>query len=382
MGRAATAACTLLALACSVDDPALVDPTVDVSMREAEVADTTGSRTWNAPPQAHPRQPGRIMLDSGHELVVDLDTLFYDPDGDPLTYSLASYDTREAYRAAYWPTGGIRFDGSVFRFTPSSDQLALIWVTVSDGTHDVWFLLRPVQVGCPGRSMVPSHTAQTGKISIYRAENAPKFDNCTRLMMSGAAAFLDAVIADDEYRVFVQLETLPDTTRLPIAATGTQDARNPVTKTVTGRLAVPSRFAEFNEPLAAYNILRHELIHVLGLGDSRAWIDLLDLSDDGDPRFMGERARDVFHQHDHENLWDARERGVPVAPRDPTLAVHGAFSHWRSQAVAGDAMSYCSLFTVGIEPVTPLTLAALSDLGWTVDFTMAEDGLRIGKWNC
>ncbi len=107
----------------------------------------------------------------------------------------------------------------------------------------------------------------------------------------------------------------------------------------------------------SYDIWRiglHEIGHVLGIGTT--WDRMIrDLN--GDTHFAGPQAIAAFDQAGGSDYQGAK---VPTG-------LQYNRSHWRAGVMSGDLM------TSGISSVlSAITLGALSDLGYTVDFSMAD----------
>ena len=105
------------------------------------------------------------------------------------------------------------------------------------------------------------------------------------------------------------------------------------------------------------DVISHELGHVLGIGGGQQWGLLLSGTDGPDPHFSGAQAVSAFNSVGG-NTYTLGEK-VPVE----------VGSHWR-QSVFGN-----ELMTSGISSNNPLsivTVAALADQGYQVDFSQAE----------
>ena len=99
-----------------------------------------------------------------------------------------------------------------------------------------------------------------------------------------------------------------------------------------------------------YNTVRHEIGHVLGIGASGQWVDLIT-----DHQFRGENAVAAYASYGGEGA------GVPLADRDR--------SHWNELLLSNELMTPNG----GSDSVVSrITLGALADLGWVVDMTVAE----------
>ena len=119
----------------------------------------------------------------------------------------------------------------------------------------------------------------------------------------------------------------------------------------------PSRF---------YNVARHEIGHVLGIGAGEIWDSLLrDKRQSHGPvtdvHFAGATARDVFTD------LAPTYTGAVVPVQNQQNFGEILSSHWRQGVLAGDLMS-----PHGGNAISMVTLAALSDMGWIVNLEAAE----------
>ena len=102
----------------------------------------------------------------------------------------------------------------------------------------------------------------------------------------------------------------------------------------------------------------HEIGHVLGIGTT--WASML-RSLNGDTHFAGPQAIAAFDQAGGSDYQGAK---VPVERHsDPSFDK----VHWRGSVVSAELMSSSFYFLL-----SAITLGALSDLGYTVDFSMAD----------
>ncbi|MEM9216665.1 MAG: leishmanolysin-related zinc metalloendopeptidase [Cyanobacteria bacterium P01_F01_bin.150] len=110
------------------------------------------------------------------------------------------------------------------------------------------------------------------------------------------------------------------------------------------------------------DVIVHEMGHVLGIGTIWDNLDLLDVSNPGDPRFTG-----VLATAEYNKLFDVNESSVPVeAEGGPGTAL----SHWRESVFDNELMT--GYLNVGINPLSRITVASLADLGYTVDMAAAD----------
>ena len=128
--------------------------------------------------------------------------------------------------------------------------------------------------------------------------------------------------------------------------------------------------------LALDRVILHETLHILGIGGFWRRSGYLRL-DVARPEFTGPRATAAFARLYPRRAAAARKRGVHGVP------VEDDGAHWRSSAYAVDG--YDATYTVPDDIMTPggnraqhnllteITLGALEDLGYTVDYRQTRD---------
>lgn len=266
----------LIVMGC-VSDPALVDPTVDTEVREAEVADTTASLTFTPVPCAVPH-------------------------------------------------GGL------------------------ERTHAITLEYRD------------------GADRILGA--------CRRAVVEASLAWFEALLAENEYEVQVWMDVVdfvealgPEYEWAIAVGGGWTHEHSRSARDRGGRIRFNSRLV-FVYADYFHSVFRHEMLHVLGIGASPEWHEHIVDHGGSDFAFTGERASAVFREHDTGSVYV--RGGVPASNQ---ASVAGGGTHWRWHYVDGDIMSTGG----GAIHATALTLAALEDIGWTVDHSLAENGLVIGN---
>jgi hypothetical protein len=126
----------------------------------------------------------------------------------------------------------------------------------------------------------------------------------------------------------------------------------------------------------------HEMAHVLGFGLSGRWHDLLgdsaisyalanpDSTTLPDTHFTGEKAIDAF-----DELLDGTTYGgkkVPVENDTGRYGRGGLDGHWREAMFGSELLTSTFSTSDAAQPLSKVTIAALEDLGYSVDYTQAE----------
>jgi hypothetical protein len=126
----------------------------------------------------------------------------------------------------------------------------------------------------------------------------------------------------------------------------------------------------------------HEMAHVLGFGTTYQWIDLLEdsavayaLANPGsttlpDTHFTGTEAIDAFDEILNGASYDGKK--VPVENNTQRYGSGSLDAHWREAVFATEIMTPTISSAADSEPLSKVTIAALADLGYSVDYTQAE----------
>lgn len=113
-----------------------------------------------------------------------------------------------------------------------------------------------------------------------------------------------------------------------------------------------------------YPALLHQMAHVLGFGIlwSSAYLNIV--ADEGgyDPLFTGPHATEVYSE-----LTRFDQPGIPV---ENTGGRGNRDFHWRERIFGHELMT--GHMDIGPNPLSRLTLAALEDMGYSVDYDAAE----------
>lgn len=313
----------------------------------------------------------------GETVQLDLDEYMEDADADSLIYAVDALNGQPLLRVA-----DVSFNGSVMSLTGIAEGNASFSISVNDGWADFGWGLGPVQVGCPGLEEVAGYG--TGRIVVTEGDAPVRLSECDSHMLDAALAYWERVLAADHRGVVVTLRD-PGDNWLSSAwgsGSGPTDAPN-------GAFAVGRELGLLTSPAQYYDIIRHELAHVLGIGSGLKWWNLLrnrftgDYANPPDTYFAGELAYQAFVEMGGKDFYQSE--GVPVANGSPSNVQ--ANTHWRSEIIDNDVMVSCddvaAHYTEGnecgeIAPVSTITLGALADMGWIVDMNMAEPGTRTG----
>ncbi len=120
--------------------------------------------------------------------------------------------------------------------------------------------------------------------------------------------------------------------------------------------------ADLNDP-GLYNIVTHELIHVLGFGTLWEENNLVKLYEPDSPYFSGKKAIKAYSQ-----LSGKRQKFVPLEKSGGSGTMG---SHWRESIFNNELMTgYYN--TDQINPLSKLTLAAFEDMGFEVNYSNAD----------
>ena len=324
------------------------------------VAPTPGNRP--------PRRVGRIVdrgLYEGDEISFDISGYFTDPDGDQLTFAAASSNPGVAAAAV---------SGSELTLNAVSAGVANVAVSATDPgdlSATQLFAVRVRQRGVAGDF----------DISLHFTDAVPAAHRPT---LEDAASWWQSVLSDTEWPdvavngttecrdVDVPLETVDDLVILvdlvemdgelgTAARAGVcvkrdeADAFAPVLGYVRIDKADIDVLAQYDD---LWEVMVHEITHVLGFGVRWVNMDLLD--QESDPHFTGASALAAFNAAGGADYTGAK---VPTQPGQ---------GHWR-ESVFGSELMTSSLFIDRREPLSAITLAALIDMGYHVDLSYADD---------
>ena len=322
----------------------------------------------HTPTDGAPRPIGYITdqgLYEGDEYSLDVSGYFTDPDGDPLTFAASSSDPGAATATA------AAADVTV---SAISAGRATVTVTATDpgglyATQAFSVLVR--QRGASGDF----------DISLIFTDAVPV---ARRPTLEAAALWWRSVLSDTEWEdvtingtrtcrgTEVDLDVVDDLAILvnvvemdgdlgTVARAGVCIARDeghshaPVLGSIRFDKADIDLLEQYDD---LWEIMVHETTHVLGFGPR--WVQLNLLDQETDPHFTGPRAIAAFDAAGGADYSGAK---VPTQPGQ---------GHWR-ESVFGSELMTPNLFVNRREPLSVITLEALTDMGYYVDLSFADD---------
>ena len=322
----------------------------------------------HTPTDGAPRPNGYITdqgLYEGDEYSLDVSGYFTDPDGDPLTFAATSSHPGVATAAAAAADVTVR---------AISAGRATITVTATDpgglyATQAFSVLVR--RRGASGDF----------DISLIFTDAVPVAHRPT---LEAAALWWRSVLSDTEWDdvaingtrtcrgTEVDLDVVDDLAILvnvvemdgdlgTVARAGVCIARDeghshaPVLGFIRFDKADIDLLEQYDD---LWEIMVHETTHVLGFGPR--WVQLNLLDQETDPHFTGPRAIAAF---------DAAGGADYSGAKVPTQPGRG---HWRESVFGSELMS-SFLFVNRREPLSAITLEALTDMGYYVDLSFADD---------
>lgn len=112
-----------------------------------------------------------------------------------------------------------------------------------------------------------------------------------------------------------------------------------------------------------YDVILHEMAHVLGFGTIWTNLNLLVPASGGsDPRFIGAKARLEYNA-----IFGVNQSGVPVEAGGGSGT---ADAHWRESIFTDELMT--GFISGTTRPISRVTIAQFADLGYQVDLTRAD----------
>ncbi len=113
-----------------------------------------------------------------------------------------------------------------------------------------------------------------------------------------------------------------------------------------------------------FEVILHEMGHVLGVGTIWDNLGLLTGAGTTNPRFLGAQATAAFNQIFGANANSVPVEGLPSGPGS-------ADSHWRESVFGNELMS--PFIGAAGNPISRVTVASLADLGYTVNLNAADN---------
>ncbi len=324
------------------------------------------AETDNRSPVARSRIPAHRLQDEGPSADVALSDYFSDPDGDPLTYSVAT--TRSGVVAAWIEEGVLWLD-------PLSVDTTEVEVTANDPgglratlRFQAW--------------VVPAPDPDAFNIELYFEPGFTAEEE--RTIRRAADRWMEAVTGDLPDMPLDELQELFGQQRLPrsvgviddllirmslkaiggAAYAGVYGRREESGHVFLGGASYSLGYVRDRDQAELYNLALHEIGHVLGIGDWThggalpSWGKMF-RDEHTDPHFAGPLAVAAFNAAGGEGYPGGK---VPLEDRVPTLHIH-----WRQSVIPGDVMS-----PYGESLLTAITLQALADLGHVVDVSKAD----------
>ena len=322
----------------------------------------------HTPTNDGPRPEGYISdrgVHEGEEFTIDASDYFTDPDGDPLTFAANSSRPGVAAAAA---------SGSDVTVVAISAGRATITITATDpadltatqtfqvlvrrrgavGDFDITLVFtdsvpaayRPSLQAAATRWMSIVGDTEWADVPVHETKTCRDVD-VPLAVVDDLVIVVDAIVIDG---------SLGTVARAGICmAREESDGHAPILGYVLldkADLAVLEQHGDLVE------IMIHEITHVLGFG--YRWVQLGLLDQASDPHFTGVQATEAF-----DSVGGADYPGAKV----PTQPGQG---HWR-ESVFGSELLTPSLYVNRREPLSVVTLAALADMGYHVDMSMADD---------
>ncbi|PSN11350.1 hypothetical protein C7293_24635 [filamentous cyanobacterium CCT1] len=123
------------------------------------------------------------------------------------------------------------------------------------------------------------------------------------------------------------------------------------------------------EESSLFDLILHEMGHVLGIGTIWENLGLLDNSSTSDPRFTGASATSEYNK-----IFGLNEASVPVEAKGGSLT---ALGHWRETSFSNELMT--GSLNAGLNPLSSITAASLEDLGYVVNVSAADSYFPTGS---
>ena len=299
----------------------------------------------------------------GERWSLPLETVFEDPDGDPLTYTISSSNTSVAEPEVIDDTMFVSlvglgsatvsvtatdpeglsatetFEVTVVRDLPGGFNMLLGFTEAVTETQKLWFFL--------ARNTWEQVLAATELPDVQFSEPP----ECLELTAP------DVQTVDDHFVMVhvAEIDGSGGTVAHALYCHSRQDGSPVVSATVFDEADISLLMSLDLLGVVAF----HEFAHGLGF-ISRYWDHhgLLDTSND--PHFQGTRAINAFNAAGGSTYPDAK---VPISSGD--------YSHWREDVFGNEGMT--PTLELGANPFSAITLQAMADVGYLVDLSLADD---------
>jgi hypothetical protein len=111
-----------------------------------------------------------------------------------------------------------------------------------------------------------------------------------------------------------------------------------------------------------YDVILHEMGHVLGIGTIWSYLGLLSGAGTSNPRFTGSQATAAYNA-----IFGTTATGVPV---ENTGGAGTRDGHWRESVFRDELMT--GWISGSVRPLSQVTAASLADMGYTVNLNGAD----------
>lgn len=314
-----------------------------------------------------------VHVGVGGTVQIDLRGWYESPRGLPVTYDV-SVSSNPHQPPGPEDVAGIEMrDGGLLTVTGLADGVADLGFAVRTELEYVGsFWPGAVYVGAIRCPAVGVSRASPDAPFRFELDHADELPPCVVSVIDGAVGWWERALADNRFSdselcgvaagtLAVSVETRFQELGGPLAAAAplcsdeiTREGWLELSEQMFLGWKKDPRFHSPNIGLM-YEIVRHEIGHILGMAaGTAAWDELVQ-----DHAFLGRNAVAAFLD------LGGQGSGVP-------LEDDGYRSHWSEAEMGGELMSPW----IGVAerpPVSAITLGALADLGWVVDMSVAED---------
>ena len=302
---------------------------------------------------------------------------FRDPDGDTLVF------TAESSEAGVVSTG---VDGERITLEPAGPGAATVTVAATDGaglrvaqSFDVQvrervpgaFEIDIVPLDAGAEALAPRIREAAGRwMDVLRDTELPNVPVPEDMELACTSLSLGARMGEvDDLTVLVSVRSL-DGPGGALGFAGTCWLRAESFLPVFAAVHIDEDDVERLDEGDTNDLILHEFGHTLGIGPSWRHLGLLRRNNSPgigiDPYFAGPLAIAAF---DSAGGGDYEHAKVPVENRGGSGSVD---SHWRESVLGPELMTSVQDRGAG-DPLSPITIWSLADLGYTVDPSLAEE---------